>query len=110
MKTEETVKQIVLKYISRRPRRITLKHDWENRRSTISIVGKDLNLEFEYEKVIGFTSFANGVLDTYREAYGRLENLPISFREDLYRNEKVSLNLYPTGGAGRFDIYVEYKG
>ncbi len=60
-------------------------------------------------QTIDFTSFAHGVIEAYREVYGELQVLPISFREEIYKNEKVSLDLYPTGSAGIFDIFVEYK-
>jgi hypothetical protein len=35
--------------------------------------------------------------------------VPISFREEVYENEKVALDLYPTGSVGVFDVYIEYK-
>jgi hypothetical protein len=38
-----------------------------------------------------------------------MEVVPISFREEIYRNNKVALDLYPTGSAGKFDILIEYK-
>jgi len=38
-----------------------------------------------------------------------LKAVPVSFREENYENDKVCLDLYPTGGAGIFDIFVEYK-
>ena len=63
----------------------------------------------EYSHAIDFTSFANGVLEAYREVYGELKAVPISFREEIYENDKVRLDLYPTGSAGIFDIFVEYK-
>lgn len=50
-----------------------------------------------------------GFLKPNREAYGELRTIPISFREEIYENEKVSLDLYPTGGAGVFDIFINYK-
>jgi hypothetical protein len=53
--------------------------------------------------------FTHGVLEAYREAYGDLEVVPISFREEIYKNDKVALDLYPTGSAGIFDIFIEYK-
>ncbi len=49
-------------------------------------------------------------MEAYRDAYGDLKVVPISFREEVYENERVSLDLYPTGGAGIFDIFVRYRG
>ena len=68
-----------------------------------------MNQIIEHPQTIDFTSFAHGVLEAYKEAYGELEVVPISFREEIYKNDKVALDLYPTGSAGIFDIYVEYK-
>jgi len=92
-----------------RPRRISLKLYWEDKHSAISINGDNLNQTIEHPQTIDFTSFAHGVLEAYRKAYGELEVVPISFREEIYRNEKVSIDLYPTGSAGIFDIFVEYR-
>ena len=107
--SREIVKEIVSKYIQAEPRRITLKLYWNDKHSSISINGTNLNKTIEHSPPINFTSFANGVLEAYREAYGELEVVPISFREEIYRNDKVSLDLYPTGSAGIFDIFIEYK-
>jgi len=68
-----------------------------------------LNQTIEHPQTIDFTSFAHGVLEAYREAYGDLEVVPISFGEEIYRNDKVSLDLYPTGSAGIFDIFIGYE-
>jgi hypothetical protein len=38
-----------------------------------------------------------------------LEVVPISFREEIYKNDKVALDLYPTGSRGIFAILIEYK-
>ncbi len=65
---------------------------------------------FEYSGTIPFTPFARGVIEAYEKVYGKLKVIPVSFREDVYENDQVSLDLYPTGGAGRFDIFVKYKG
>ena len=54
-------------------------------------------------------TFAHGIIEAYEEVYGKLRVISVSFREDIYENDKVSLDLYPTGGAGRFDIFVKYK-
>jgi len=74
----------------------------------IRIKGESLDKTAEY-KDIDFTSFARGVLDAYKEAYGDLEVVPVSFREEIYKNDRVTLDLYPTGSAGIFDILIEYK-
>jgi len=103
------VKELVSKYIQAKPKRVSLKLCWEGKRSTISINGDTLNQKTEYSQTIDFTSFAQGVLEAYKEVYGDLEVVPISFREEIYRNDKVSLDLYPTGSAGIFDIFVSYK-
>jgi len=105
----EIVKELILQYIQAKPRGISLKLYWEDKRSSISINGDNLNQIIEHPQTIDFTSFAHGVLEAYKEAYGELEVVPISFREEIYKNDKVALDLYPTGSAGIFDIYVEYK-
>lgn len=106
----EIVSKLVSKYIQEKPSKITLKLGWDDKKSTINIKGdKNLNEAVEYSGAIDFSSFANGVVEAYKEAYGELEVVPISFREEVYRNDKVSLDLYPTGSAGIFDIFIEYK-
>ena len=107
---KEIVRKLVSKYIQEKPSRITLKLGWGDEKSTINIKGdKNLNEAVEYSGAIDFTSFANGVIEAYRKAYGELEVVPISFREEIYKNDKVALDLYPAGSAGIFDIFVEYK-
>ena len=106
---KEIVKELVSKYIKAKPRRIRLKMNYSDGNSSISIKGKDLDETIEYHSTIDFTSFANGVLEAYREAYGELRIIPISFREEIYKNDKVSLDLYPTGSAGIFDVFIEYE-
>jgi len=106
---KEIVKELVSKYMKTKPKRIRLKMNYSDGNSSISIKGKDLDETVDYHNAIDFTSFANGVLEAYREAYGELRTIPISFREEIYENEKVSLDLYPTGGAGVFDIFINYK-
>jgi hypothetical protein len=107
---KEIVRELVSKYIQEKPSRITLKLGWNSKKSTINIKGdKNLNEVVEYSGIIDFTSFADGVMEAYKETYGELEVIPISFREEIYRNDKVALDLYPTGSAGVFDIFVEYK-
>ncbi len=108
-KPKDVVKKLLSKYIQAKPERITLKLDWDDRRSLISLRGNNLNQTFEYSETIDFTSFARGVIEAYKQVYGELEVVPVSFREEIYRNNKVSLDLYPTGSAGIFDIYVEYR-
>jgi hypothetical protein len=103
------VKELVSQYIQAKPRRISLKLYWDDKRSLISINGDNLNQIIEHPQTIDFTSFAHGVLEAYKEAYGYLEVVPISFREEIYKNDKVALDLYPTGSAGIFDIFIEYK-
>ena len=106
---KKIVKELVSRYIKAKPIRIRLKLNYSNDNSSISIKGKDLDETVDYHNAIDFTSFANGVLEAYREAYGELNVIPISFREEIYENEKVSLDLYPTGSAGVFDIFINYK-
>jgi hypothetical protein len=106
---KEIVKELVSRYIPAKPTRISLKLDWDKKRSLINLKGDGLDQAAEYFDTIDFTSFAHGVLEAYRGAYGDLEVIPISFREEVYRNDEVALDLYPTGSAGIFDIYIEYK-
>ena len=108
MRPRELVKEIVLRHIEERPRRISLKLHFDEERSTITIEG-DAKRVIEIPQAIDFTSFGYGVVDAYREACGELEVVPISFRDEIYRNDKVSLLLHPTGSAGVFDVFVEYR-
>jgi len=103
------VEKLVSQYIPAKPTRISLKLYWDDKRSLINISGDNLNQTVEHPQAIDFTSFAGGVLEAYSEAYGELEVVPVSFREEIYRNDKVSIDLYPTGSAGIFDIFVEYN-
>jgi hypothetical protein len=105
----EIVKELVSRYIPAKPTKISLKLNWNEKRSLINLKGDNLDQTAEYFDTIDFTSFAHGVVDAYRGVYGDLEVIPISFREEVYRNDKVALDLYPTGSAGIFDIYIEYK-
>jgi len=107
--SREIVEELVSKYIQAKPRKISLKLYWDNKHSSISFNRDTFNQTIEHPKTIDFTSFAHGVLEAYREVYGELEVVPISFREEIYRNDKVSLDLYPTGSAGIFDIFIEYR-
>jgi len=106
---KEVVKKFIAEYIKSKPRRITLRLYWDSKHSTISINGTNINRTIEHPHTIDFTPFANGVLEAYREAYGELEVVLVSFREEIYRNDKISLDLYPTGSAGIFDIFIKYK-
>ena len=109
MKSKEIVSELISRYIKAKPRRISLKLNWNDKRSLINLKGENLDKTIEYSHAIDFTSFANGVLEAYREVYGELKAVPVSFREEIYENDKVRLDLYPTGSAGIFDIFVEYK-
>jgi hypothetical protein len=103
------VKKLVSRYIPAKPQRISLKLYWKDKRSLINLKGENLDQTAEYFHSIDFTSFANGVLEAYREAYGELNEIPVSFRETVYKNDKLRIDLYPTGSAGIFDIFIEYK-
>lgn len=103
---QEVVRKLTSRYIPAKPRRISLKLNWNDKRSSINLKGGNLDQTAEYSHVIDFTSFANGVIEAYREAYGELKKIPVSFRETIYRGDKIALNLYPTGGAGIFDIFI----
>jgi len=105
----EIVKKLISRYIPAKPRKISLKLDWDDKRSLINIKGDGLDQTAEYFDTIDFTSFANGVIEAYKEAYGELKEIPVSFRETVYRSDKVVIDLYPTGSAGIFDIFIEYK-
>ncbi|MGC9014519.1 MAG: hypothetical protein ACP5KW_09125 [Thermoproteota archaeon] len=109
MKAKEVVKELVSKYVKAKPDKISLKLDWDDDRSEISLYGKGLKERVEYAQTIDFTSFAHGAIEAYEEVYGELQVVPISFREEVYENDKVALDLYPTGSAGIFDIYIKYK-
>lgn len=105
----EIIKKLISRYIPEKPRRISLKLNWNDKRSLINLKGDNLDQTAEYFHAIDFTSFANGVLEAYREAYGELKEIPVSFRETVYKNDKLSIDLYPTGSAGIFDIFIEYR-
>jgi hypothetical protein len=109
MEAKDVVKELVSKYVKAKPNRISLRLDWEDNRSVISIHGESLKESVEYSQTIDFTSFAHGVTEAFREAYCELQVVPISFREEIYENENVALDLYPTGSVGVFDVYIEYK-
>ena len=109
MKSKEIVSELISRYIKAKPRRISLKLNWNDKRSLINLKGENLDETVECSHAIDFTSFADGVLEAYREVYGELKAVPISFREEIYENDKVCLDLYPTGSAGIFDIFINYK-
>jgi hypothetical protein len=100
----ELVKRIVLRYIGEKPRRISLRLLWSEGKSLITIDDKTI----EIKDIVDFTSFGYGVVDAYREVFGDLEVIPVDLRTDIYQNNRVKLELYPTGSLGVFDIYVEY--
>jgi len=102
----EMVRDIVSKYISEKPSRITLRLFWGEDRSIITVNGDWLNAPGRCPS----PPFAYGVVDTYREAYGEIKVIPVSFREEIYENDRVSLLLCPTGSAGIFGIYVKCLG
>jgi len=91
---KEVVKKLVSKYIQEKSRQISLRLYWKDKKSAISVKGEKLDETIEYPITIDFTSFAHGVIEAYREAYGDLKVVPISFREEVYRNDKISLDLY----------------
>jgi hypothetical protein len=109
MEAKDVVKEFVSKYVKAKPTMISLELNWEGKRSVISIRGEHLKESVEYSQTIDFTSFAHGVIEAFKEAYGELHVIPISFREEVYENENVALDLYPTGSLGVFDIYIRYK-
>ena len=106
---KEIVRKLISRYIPAKPERISLKLYWVDKRSLINVKGNDLDETAEYFQAIDFTSFADGVVDAYREAYGELREIPVSFRETIYKNDKLSMDFYPTGSAGIFDIFIEYR-
>jgi len=105
---KEKVVRVVREYIQMKPSRITLLLYWEIKKSDIELQLRDRMVTITLPGIISFTSFAHGVIEVYEEVYGKLNIIPLSFREEIYRNDRVSLHLYPTGGAGRFDIFISY--
>ena len=106
---KEVVRRLVSEHIKARPKMITLRLSWEDKKSSIRLLGDGLDETVEYQGTIPFTPFAYGVIEAYEEVYGKLRVIPVSFRKDIYENDEVSLDLYPTGSAGRFDIFIMYK-
>ena len=104
----ELVKKIVLQYINRdkfKPTKISLRLLWDKNSSLITI---DEKKTIEIPEIISFSSFADGVINAFREVYGELELIPVDLRSDIYQNNRVTLELYPTGSLSRFDIYIQY--
>ena len=106
---KKVVRKLVSERIKARPKRITLRLSWEDKKSSIRLLGDGLDEAVEHQGTIPFTPFAHGVIEAYEEVYGKLKVISVSFRENVYENDEVSLDLYPTGGAGKFDIFVRYK-
>jgi hypothetical protein len=106
---KEIVKNLVYMFARARPNKISLELDLEKELSVISIYINELKLVSIQPKRIDFTSFAMGVMEAYEKVYGKLEVVPVSFREEIYKNDKVSLDLYPTGSEGIFDIFINYN-
>ena len=104
---KEMVRDLIARYIDAKPKRISLR--LSDDRSEIRISGDGLEERLEYPLIISFTSFVRGVIKAYEEVYGKLRVIPISLREEVYENDKVSLDLYPTGGSGIFEVFVSYK-
>lgn len=108
-KPKDYVKELVLRHIEEKPRRISLKLAWEPMPwEPLSLI-KIGDHEYETERVVDFTSFGDGVVEAFMEAFGELRENPMSFRETIYRNGDVEIDLYPTGSAGIFDIFIRYR-
>ena len=85
------VRRLIWGRIKARPKRITMCLSWEDKKSSIRLLGDDLDETIEYRGTIPFTPFAHGVIEAYEEVYGKLQVIPVSFREDIYKNNEVSL-------------------
>ena len=105
---KEKVEKIVREFIQMRPSRITLYLYWEEEKSDIELQLGDKTVTITLPGTVSFGQFGTAVLRVYEEVYGKLDVVPISFREEIHRNDKVSLHLYPTGSIGRFDIFISY--
>ena len=53
---------------------------------------------------ISFTSFIRQVVEAYEEVFRKLRVLAGGFREGIHENEEVSLDVYPIGGTGGFEV------
>jgi len=52
MEAKDVVKELVSKYVKAKPNRISLRLDWEDKRSVISIYGENLKENVEYPQTI----------------------------------------------------------
>ena len=93
-KAGELVKDLMARYTGREPKTISVKLSWDGG-SEIRISGDGLD---EKDRVFShhfLREFAEGVIEAYEEVYGKLRVVPVSLREEIYENDKVSLDLYP---------------
>jgi len=44
------------------------------------------------------------VVEAYEEVFRKLRVLAGGFREGIHENEEVSLDVYPIGGTGGFEV------
>lgn len=106
---EGSLEALLAEAIKDKPTRVSLKivvgENWEDSKSVVSVN----DAETRFNKPISFTQFGEAVKEAFREAYGDLKVVPISFREELLVNDHVMLRYVPTGSMGVFDIYVVYK-
>ena len=79
------VRRLVSERIKARPKRITLHLNWEDKKSSIRLLGDGLDETVEYQDTIPFTPFTHGVIETYEEVYGKLKVIPVSFRGGYVR-------------------------
>ena len=61
MKSKEIVSEFISRYIKAKPTRISLKLNWNDKRSLINLKGYNLDETIEYSHTIDFTSFADSV-------------------------------------------------
>ena len=101
-KTEEFVKDGIARCMSRKPKMISLKLTRDDLYE-IRIAGEGWEERVNHLFTFSFTSFTRQVVESYEEVCGKLMVLARSFREEIYEDEKVSLNLYPNGGTGSFE-------
>jgi hypothetical protein len=106
---EDIVEHFVKDAIQKKPYKISLQLDWNNKKSVLEFDGLDYHSSTAYPLTIDFSSFARGLLNAYKKAYGQLYLASTSFREEVYKNDKVAIELYLTGSAGIFDVYIEYE-
>ena len=93
-KAEELAKDLMARYMGRKPKTISLKLSWDDG-SEIRISGDGLDERVEYPLTISFAGFAQGVIEAYEKVYGKQRVVPVSLGEEIYENDKVSLDLYP---------------